>query len=136
VAVTVESPGKLWSHCTVQLFYIEAFPNPPSMLCSEFTGVLNAHPDRAETEYYRYRNNCVLCQLSSKAAAGKMVPFAGWAMPIMYKDSIMDASNWCRTNCSIFDVSHMCGMTLKVRPLAPSMVQANTPTRTIVELRC
>lgn len=44
---------------------------------------------------------------------GKMVPFAGWSMPIQYKDSIIESSNWCRTNASIFDVSHMCGLTLK-----------------------
>lgn len=47
--------------------------------------------------------------------AGKMVPFAGWAMPIQYADSIMDATQHCRKNASIFDVSHMCGLTLKVR---------------------
>ena len=46
--------------------------------------------------------------------AGKMVPFAGWSMPIQYKDSIMDATIHCRNNASIFDVSHMCGLTLKV----------------------
>jgi hypothetical protein len=45
---------------------------------------------------------------------GKMVPFAGWAMPIQYKDSIMDATKHCRENGSLFDVSHMCGLTLKV----------------------
>lgn len=48
-------------------------------------------------------------------AAGKMVPFAGWSMPIQYKDSIMDATKHCREHASIFDVSHMCGVTLKVR---------------------
>jgi aminomethyltransferase len=41
-----------------------------------------------------------------------MVPFAGWSMPIQYKDSIMEATEWCRTKCSVFDVSHMCGLTL------------------------
>ena len=45
---------------------------------------------------------------------GKMVPFAGWSMPIQYKDSIMDATKHCRENGSLFDVSHMCGLTLKV----------------------
>eukprot|EP00889_Picochlorum_renovo_P004420 jgi/Picre1/31450/NNA_006802.t1 len=44
---------------------------------------------------------------------GKMVPFAGWSMPIQYKDSIMEATNHCRTHASLFDVSHMCGLTLK-----------------------
>lgn len=44
---------------------------------------------------------------------GKMVPFAGWSMPIQYKDSIMDATKHCRSHASLFDVSHMCGVTLK-----------------------
>lgn len=35
-------------------------------------------------------------------------------MPIQYKDSIMDAVKHCRENGSIFDVSHMCGLTIKV----------------------
>ena len=33
-------------------------------------------------------------------------------MPIQYSDSIMDSSKWCRTDASLFDVSHMCGLTL------------------------
>ena len=37
-------------------------------------------------------------------------------MPIQYKDSIMDATLHCRENGSLFDVSHMCGLTLKVLP--------------------
>lgn len=44
-----------------------------------------------------------------------MVPFAGWSMPIKYADSIIDSTTWCRKNASVFDVSHMCGFTLKVR---------------------
>ncbi|KAK9828439.1 hypothetical protein WJX81_008616 [Elliptochloris bilobata] len=44
---------------------------------------------------------------------GKMVPFAGWAMPIQYKDSLVEATLHCRSNGSLFDVSHMCGLTLK-----------------------
>jgi aminomethyltransferase len=44
-----------------------------------------------------------------------MVPFAGWSMPIQYKDSIMEATQHCRNHASLFDVAHMCGLTLKVR---------------------
>jgi hypothetical protein len=51
---------------------------------------------------------------SQMMRAGKMVPFAGWSMPIQYKDSIMDSTTWCREHASLFDVSHMCGLTLKV----------------------
>lgn len=47
------------------------------------------------------------------AHGGKMVPFAGYAMPIQYKDSIMESTTWCREHASLFDVSHMCGLTLK-----------------------
>ncbi|CAL8472131.1 g11673 [Coccomyxa elongata] len=50
---------------------------------------------------------------------GKMVPFAGWSMPIQYKDSIMDATKHCREHGSIFDVSHMCGLTLKGKDAVP-----------------
>lgn len=53
--------------------------------------------------------------------AGKMVPFAGWSMPIQYKDSIMDATKHCRENGSLFDVSHMCGLTIKVLDTRPSL---------------
>ncbi|GFR40816.1 hypothetical protein Agub_g1438, partial [Astrephomene gubernaculifera] len=49
------------------------------------------------------------------ANGGKMVPFAGWSMPIQYKDSIMESTVNCRQNASLFDVSHMCGLTLKGR---------------------
>lgn len=44
---------------------------------------------------------------------GKMVPFAGYSMPIQYKDSIMDSTVNCRENGSLFDVAHMCGLSLK-----------------------
>ena len=42
-----------------------------------------------------------------------MVPFAGWSMPIQYGDSIIDATKHCRSQASLFDVSHMCGLTLE-----------------------
>lgn len=45
---------------------------------------------------------------------GKMVPFAGWSMPIQYKDSIMESTTWCREHASLFDVAHMCGLSLTV----------------------
>ncbi|CAM8906699.1 unnamed protein product [Rhodiola kirilowii] len=50
---------------------------------------------------------------------GKMVSFAGWSMPIQYKDSIMDSTLNCRENGSLFDVSHMCGLSLKGKDAAP-----------------
>ncbi|KAF5181261.1 Aminomethyltransferase protein [Thalictrum thalictroides] len=53
------------------------------------------------------------------ANGGKMVPFAGWSMPIQYKDSIMDSTVNCRENGSLFDVSHMCGVSLKGKDCIP-----------------
>lgn len=53
-------------------------------------------------------------KFSITLSAGKMVPFAGWSMPIQYKDTIMEATAHCRSHTSLFDVSHMCGVTLKV----------------------
>lgn len=53
------------------------------------------------------------------AHGGKMVPFAGWSMPIQYKDSIMDSTINCRQNGGLFDVSHMCGLSLKGKDCVP-----------------
>lgn len=38
----------------------------------------------------------------------KMVPFAGYSMPLQYSDlSHVDSHKWTRTKSSLFDVSHM-----------------------------
>lgn len=49
----------------------------------------------------------------------KMVPFAGYSMPIQYKDSIIESTINCRSNGSLFDVSHMCGLSLKGKDCIP-----------------
>ena len=41
------------------------------------------------------------------AAGGKMVPFAGYLMPVQYSDGIMQEHLHCRENAGLFDVSHM-----------------------------
>ncbi|XP_024240498.1 aminomethyltransferase, mitochondrial [Oncorhynchus tshawytscha] len=38
---------------------------------------------------------------------GKMVEFAGWSMPVQYRDSHIHSHMHTRQYCSIFDVSHM-----------------------------
>lgn len=38
---------------------------------------------------------------------GKMVPYAGWEMPVQYEDSITASHLHTRTKASLFDVSHM-----------------------------
>ncbi|MGI6045294.1 MAG: glycine cleavage system aminomethyltransferase GcvT [Eggerthellaceae bacterium] len=41
------------------------------------------------------------------AAGGKMVPFAGYSMPVEYPAGLVKEHMAVRTNCGIFDVSHM-----------------------------
>jgi aminomethyltransferase len=41
------------------------------------------------------------------AAQGKMVPFAGYLMPVQYSEGIMQEHLHCRDNAGLFDVSHM-----------------------------
>ncbi|XP_053577101.1 aminomethyltransferase, mitochondrial [Bombina bombina] len=38
---------------------------------------------------------------------GKMVEFAGWSLPVQYKDSHITSHLHTRQHCSLFDVSHM-----------------------------
>jgi aminomethyltransferase len=42
-----------------------------------------------------------------RALGGKMVPFAGWEMPVQYPGGIMAEHQAVRTGVGIFDVSHM-----------------------------
>ncbi|XP_010967483.1 aminomethyltransferase, mitochondrial [Camelus bactrianus] len=41
------------------------------------------------------------------AHGGKMVAFAGWSLPVQYRDSHIDSHLHTRRHCSLFDVSHM-----------------------------
>ena len=79
----------------------------PRLLASERGFAADAGPMK-RTPLYDYH----------VAHGGKMVPFAGWELPIQYKASIMESTKQCRTESVIFDVSHMCGMSLKARPRA------------------
>lgn len=38
---------------------------------------------------------------------GRMVPFAGYAMPVQYADGVMAEHRWTRAHAGLFDVSHM-----------------------------
>jgi len=42
-----------------------------------------------------------------RALGGKMVPFAGWEMPVQYPTGIMAEHKAVRTGVGVFDVSHM-----------------------------
>lgn len=41
------------------------------------------------------------------AAGGKMVPFAGYSMPVQYRDGVLKEHLWTREHAGLFDVSHM-----------------------------
>jgi len=42
----------------------------------------------------------------------RLVPFAGWEMPLQYEGVIAEHT-WCRTQCGLFDVSHMAVIELR-----------------------
>jgi aminomethyltransferase len=42
-----------------------------------------------------------------RAAGGRMVPFAGYAMPVQYPTGILAEHAWTREHAGLFDVSHM-----------------------------
>jgi len=42
-----------------------------------------------------------------KDLGGKMVPFCGWEMPVMYPMGVLKEHLHCRTESALFDVSHM-----------------------------
>lgn len=42
-----------------------------------------------------------------EALGGRLVPFAGYALPVQFPDGIMAEHLWTRANAGLFDVSHM-----------------------------
>ncbi len=45
----------------------------------------------------------------------KIVPFAGYEMPVQYADGVMKEHLWTRTNAGLFDVSHMGQISIHAR---------------------
>lgn len=41
------------------------------------------------------------------AAGARMVPFAGYSMPVQYRDGVLKEHLWTREHAGLFDVSHM-----------------------------
>src|SRR5690606_22413843 len=52
------------------------------------------------------------------ASGGRMVSFAGYALPVQYPSGIMAEHKWTREHAGLFDVSHM----------GPSSLVLNNPT--------
>lgn len=58
---------------------------------------------------------------------GKMVPYAGYEMPVLYKgQSHIDSHNWVRSKCGLFDVSHMLQHNF-TGPQAKKLLETMTP---------
>ncbi len=71
-----------------------------------------------------------------RALGGRMVPFAGYAMPVQYPAGIMAEHLHCRAAASLFDVSHMGqaelvgeGAAAALESLTPADVQGLKPGR-------
>ena len=67
---------------------------------------------------------------------GRMVPFAGWEMPLQYSKGIIQEHGHCRAAAALFDVSHMGQMAVRgpdpaaaIERLVPGDVQALAPGR-------
>lgn len=56
----------------------------------------------------------------------RMVPFAGYAMPVQYPDGILAEHRWCRDSAGLFDVSHMGQLQLR-GPAAAAALESLLP---------
>ena len=71
-----------------------------------------------------------------RALGAKMVPFAGYAMPVQYQAGILTEHLHCRQHAALFDVSHMgqasihgAGAAAALENLVPSDIQGLAPFR-------
>jgi len=72
-----------------------------------------------------------------RALGAKMVPFAGYDMPVQYPAGILAEHNWTRTHAGLFDVSHMgqvrldgAGAAAALERLVPGDIVGLKPQRT------
>lgn len=74
---------------------------------------------------------------------GKMVPYAGFEMPVLYKgQSHIDSHNWVRNKAGVFDVSHMLqhnfrgkeasDLLQKITPIDLSGLEVNSSSLTVL----
>jgi aminomethyltransferase len=73
----------------------------------------------------------------NRELGGRMVPFAGYDMPVQYREGILAEHNWCRSHASLFDVSHMgqawlhgADVAVALETLVPASYQELKPGRT------
>ena len=61
------------------------------------------------------------------AHGAKMVPFAGYSMPVQYSDlSVGESHKWTREKASLFDVGHMYHPRLSVALLLPAVFEKHS----------
>src|ERR1051325_11500202 len=70
------------------------------------------------------------------ALGAKLVPFAGYDMPVQYPTGILTEHNWTREHAGLFDVSHMgqlrlegAGAAAALERLVPGDIVALKPQR-------
>ncbi len=56
-----------------------------------------------------------------RARGARMVPFAGWSLPVQYPTGVLHEHRQCRTAAALFDVSHMGQLTLHGREAAAAL---------------
>lgn len=63
------------------------------------------------------------------ALGAKMVPFAGYDMPVQYPTGVLTEHNWTRENAGLFDVSHMGQAALRAKDhaTAAAAIEALVP---------
>lgn len=64
---------------------------------------------------------------------GRMVPFAGYLMPVQFADGVMTEHKWTREKCGMFDVSHMGPAFLSLNDKSLSGDAAHAAIAAIVE---
>ena len=65
---------------------------------------------------------------------GKMVPFAGYEMPLQYKTGIMKEHLFCRDSAALFDVSHMGQIILRAKSQKKSEIAESLESLIPVDL--
>jgi len=88
---------------------VRAAPRSPNTRLTAHTAVPQT---KAHVARYSSSSNGTLAKTQlydlHKAHGAKMVPFAGYSMPLQYADlSHVESHMWTREKASLFDVSHM-----------------------------
>ena len=68
-----------------------------------------------------------------KELGARLVPFAGWEMPIQY-DGVIAEHTWCRSHCGLFDVSHMAVIEMRGDDPAASLERVTPAGITTLEV--